>query len=521
MSTPIETRRLGPFKRVHPPVFVFSAVVMIGFVLYAGIFTGQAEHEFAALQDGIVHYFDWFYTLSVTVFLGFVIWLMLSRYGSIRLGDPDERPSYSYTSWFAMLFSAGMGIGLLFWSVAEPISQYMKPPYGEPQTLPAAELAMQLTFFHWGLHAWAIYIVVALSLAYFAYRHKLPLAIRSAFYPLLGERIYGWWGDLIDILAVFGTMFGIATSLGLGVIQVNTGLHYLLGVEQSPLNQVLLIAGITAIATFSVFTGLDKGIKRLSQLNLWLGLVLLLLVLGLGPTLFILEFFVESTGRYLQNLVQMSLWTDAVRSSDWLGKWTIFYWGWWIAWSPFVGMFIARISRGRTIREFIIGVLFAPTLATFAWLAIFGGTALHIQLFGGGGIAAAVAQNVSTALYVTLDDLPVRALTASIATVVIVTYFVTSSDSGSLVIDMLTAGGDPDPPRAQRVFWATTEGVIAAVLLLSGGLTALQTASIASGLPFTVVMLLMCWGLARALRRDAAQEGIGDVAPHRAEEDRG
>ncbi len=502
MAAKVKVSPLWAFPRVSLPVFTVAGALIMAFIIYGAVFTENASTTFTNVQDFIVETFGWYYTLVVTFFLGFVIWLLFSRFGDVRLGDPDDEPQHSYMAWFAMLFSAGMGIGLLFWSIAEPISHYMQPPIGEGETRQAAELAMRTTFFHWGLHAWAVYIVVGLSLAYFGFRHKLPLTIRSAFYPLLGDAIYRWPGHLIDILAVFGTMFGVATSLGLGVIQINAGLGAIFGIEQGPHVQLMLIGGITFLATMSVVAGLNKGIKRLSVLNIWLSAFLLLFLLMLGPTLFILDVFVESTGRYLDNLIQMSLWTDAIRSSGWTGDWTIFYWGWWIAWSPFVGMFIARVSRGRTIREFILGVLFAPVLATFVWISIFGGTALHIELMGTGGIAAAVDNNVATALYVTLEQLPLAQVTTIVATLVIMTYFVTSSDSGSLVIDMLTAGGDPNPPRIQRVFWAVLEGVVASILLVAGGLNALQSAAISSGLPFSLIILVMCYSLVKGLRSE-------------------
>ncbi|ULQ47049.1 BCCT family transporter [Flagellatimonas centrodinii] len=522
--TAISIRRVGPFPRVSPPVFITAALSVLVFVLFGSLFTEPAETLFNAIQGGITRYLGWYYILVTSLFVGFVLWLLLSRYGDVRLGDPHEKPEYGYFSWFAMLFSAGMGIGLLFWSIAEPMYHYVTPPFGaEGESARAAEVALRTTFFHWGLHAWAIYVIVGLSLAYFAYRHKLPLSIRSAFYPLFGDRIYGWPGHVIDTIAVFGTLFGVATSLGLGVQQVNAGLAYLLDIPQSLPIQLGLIAVITAIATASVVAGLNKGVKFLSELNIWLSLGLVTLILVLGPTIFILNTFVETTGRYLQNLVLMSFWTDTIGNSGWAGSWTIFYWGWWIAWAPFVGMFIARVSRGRTIREFTLGVLFVPTLVTFLWLSVFGGTALNLELLHDGGIAAAVQADLTTALYVTLDQLPLAGLTAAVATVVVVTFFVTSSDSGSLVIDMLTSGGELDPPRVQRVFWAVLEGVVAAVLLVAGGLGALQTASIATGLLFSVVMVLMCVSLLKAFRHepitptvrereaDAPKETFGDI----------
>jgi len=511
MTTPVRTAPILLFPRCCRPVFISSTVVIFGFILFGSLFTAEANDLFQFLQDRITRYFGWYYILTVTALLGFVIWLLFSRYGDIRLGLAGEEPRFSLLGWFSMLFSAGMGIGLLFWSIAEPIKHYMNPPHGgDGGSLADADNAIQYTFFHWGLHAWAIYVVVALCLAYFGFRRKLPLSIRSAFYPLIGDRIYGPMGHVVDILAVFGTMFGIATSLGLGAIQVNAGLNYLFGVQTGEGIQIALIALMTALATMSVILGLHKGIKRLSILNIVLSVMLIGFVLIAGPTFFVLNLLVETTGRYLQQIVYMSFWTDAIRQTGWTGDWTVFYWGWWIAWSPFVGMFIARVSRGRSIREFILGVLFAPTLATFVWIAIFGGTAIHLEL-NAGGIADAVSQSVEQALYVTLDKLPFAVITSMISTVVIITYFVTSSDSGGLVIDMLCAGGDPNPPKIQRVFWSVLIGVVASVLLLAGGLGALQTASITSALPFSVIILIMVWSLVKALRTEP-------IAPSPAEE---
>lgn len=501
MTTPVKTAPLLFFPRTCRPVFIASATIIFAFIIYGAVYTNEAEQHFRLLQDGITTYFGWYYILLVTILLGFSLWLLVSRYGRIRLGQPGEEPRFSLAGWFSMLFSAGMGIGLLFWSIAEPIKHYTSPPYGDGGTTEAMELAMQYTFFHWGLHAWAIYVVVALGLAYFGFRHGLPLSIRSAFYPLIGNRIYGPIGHLIDTFAVFGTMFGVATSLGLGAIQVNAGLNYLLDLPQSVYVQIVLIAIITAMATTSVVLGLKRGIQRLSILNIILAGILITLILLFGPTLFILNLFVESMGRYLQELPFMSFKTGVTGNRQWTGDWTIFYWGWWIAWSPFVGMFIARVSRGRTIREFVLGVLLAPTLVGFFWIAVFGGTAVNLEL-NTGGIAAAVAEGVEKALYITLDQLPLGALTSALSTIVIVTFFVTSSDSGSLVIDMLTAGGDPNPPKSQRIFWAVLEGVVAAILLIAGGLSALQTAAITSALPFSVVILVLLWSLVRAFRAE-------------------
>ncbi|MEL0016672.1 MAG: BCCT family transporter, partial [Rhodospirillales bacterium] len=368
-------------------------------------------------------------------------------------------------------------------------------------TVGAAKNAMLFTYFHWGFQAWATYIIVGLSLAYFAFRQGLPLTIRSSLYPLIGEKIYGPIGSVVDVFAVLGTMFGVATSLGIGVTQVNAGLNYLFGVAISPEVQVLLIAAITVMATLSVITGLNGGIRRLSELNMVLAIFLLLFVLLSGPTAALLGAFVQNVGNYLGNFVPLTFNVYAYEPNEWIGDWTLFYWGWWISWSPFVGMFIARISRGRTIREFILGVLFVPAGFTFLWLSIFGNSALFIELSETGGeITSAVLSDMPTALYVFLEHLPFAPVICLLATLLIVTFFVTSSDSGSLVIDIITSGGNENPPVWQRIFWAISEGVVASVLLLAGGLGALQTAAISSALPFSIVMIFICVGLYRALQ---------------------
>ena len=503
---------------LNPWVFAISAALILGFVLMSFIFLQQLSSAFAEIQAWIANQAGWFFVLGVNIILGFMLYLIISPFGGIRLGGPDAKPEFSRAGWFAMLFSAGMGIGLLFYSVAEPMYHLVSPPHGaEAGSVAAAEDAMKTTFLHWGLHAWGIYALVGLALAYFAFNRHQPLSIRAVFYPLLGERIHGGWGHAIDILATVATLFGVATSLGLGASQVNAGLQHLFAVPESRSVQILLIAGITAIATVSVVAGLDKGIKRLSEFNMFAATGLLLFVLLVGPTLFILNGFVENIGQYLNEFFYLGFWNETYSGGSWQNGWTVFYWGWWIAWSPFVGMFIARISRGRTIREFITGVLLVPTLLTFAWLSVFGDSALYIELFGGGGMAEAVRANIPRALFFFLEQLPAAAgygafplwlvsLASLLAIVVIVTFFVTSSDSGSLVIDMITAGGKPNPPVAQRIFWAVTEGVVAAALLVAGGLSALQTAAIATGLPFALLLLLMIFGLHRALSSDLAAQ---------------
>ncbi|MVF12024.1 BCCT family transporter [Ketobacter sp. MCCC 1A13808] len=495
--------------KINPPVFFSSAGLCLIIVLYAVLAPEQSGTVFAALQSWVVNTAGWFYILAVALFLIFVVILAFSDYGKIKLGPDHSEPDYSYGSWFAMLFSAGMGIGLMFYGVAEPIMHMTAPPDAADGTVDAAREAMRITFFHWGIHAWAIYAVVALSLAYFCFRQNLPLTIRSSLYPLIGERIYGPIGHAVDTFAVLGTLFGVATSLGLGVVQINSGLHYLLDVpNNSTLLQVGLIIAITGLATTSVVMGLDGGIRRVSELNLVLALVLMAFTLLAGPTLYLFQTFVQNTGHYLSSLVESTFNLYAYQKKDWIGGWTLFYWGWWIAWSPFVGMFIARISRGRTLREFIMGVLLVPTVFTFLWMTIFGNTAIHM-VFNEGlvELSEAVSADTSVALFKFFEHLPFTAIASTLATVLIVTFFVTSSDSGSLVVDMLTSGGEnEDTPVWQRIFWAVAEGAIAASLLLAGGLSALQTATIASALPFTIVMLLMCWGLFRALRLEKVKQ---------------
>ncbi len=490
-----------PRVQINPPVFFGAAGLIVFFVIFAMIAPAKAGALFGSMQSWIAHSAGWFYVLAVATFLIFVVLLALSDYGRIKLGPDHSEPDYSYISWFAMLFSAGMGIGLMFFGVAEPVMHYMTPPVGDPGTVEAAREAMKITFFHWGVHAWAIYAVIAISLAYFAFRHDLPLTIRSAFYPLIGDRIHGPIGHAVDIFAILGTMFGVATSLGFGAMQVNSGLEYLFGIPNSVFVQIILIAIITAIATISVVLGLDGGIKRLSELNMILAVALLVFVLLAGPTVYLLQTLTQNIGAYVSDIVNKTFNLYAYEPTGWIGGWTLFYWGWWIAWAPFVGMFIARVSRGRTIREFVLGVLLVPVGFTCMWMTFFGNTALHmIMVQGFSDLGAAVAADTTMALFNFFEHLPFSSIVSFVATILVVTFFVTSSDSGSLVIDMLASGGEDDAPVWQRIFWAVSEGLVAAALLLAGGLGALQTASIASALPFTVIMLLMCWGLLRALR---------------------
>ncbi|MFP4119316.1 MAG: BCCT family transporter [Candidatus Woesearchaeota archaeon] len=489
-------------KKINPPVFYTAAGLIFALVILSVLFTGPFEKGVTVVNDSINQYFGWFLIMSVTVFLIFSLYLLASKYGKIRLSPDDSKPKYSFISWLAMLFSAGMGIGLMFYGVAEPMLHYANPPVGTGETVAAAQTAMDFSFLHWGLHAWATYIVIGLAIAYFSYRKGYPLSIRYVFYPVFGNRVYGWVGHTIDILAVLGTLFGVATSLGLGAMQINTGLNYLTGLVQSNTVQVIIIGIITAMAMASVISGVDKGIKWLSTLNITLAGILLLFIIVAGPTVFIFKSFFQNIGHFLQDFIGLSLWNQAFTGGDWQSKWSIFYWSWWIAWSPYVGIFIARISKGRTIREFIAGVLFVPTAFSFLWLTAFGSTGIRQHLMGNATILEAVTNNMTTALFEFLQPYPLASLISILATLLIVTFFVTSADSGSFVIDMITSGGHENPPLKLKVFWSTLEGVVAAVLLLGGGLLALQTATISLGLPFAVVLLLLCYSLLKSLKAE-------------------
>ncbi len=494
---------------VHPPVFWVSAILAIIFIATTLIIGGETmSGYFQSTQEAISNKAGWFFILSVNFFLLFMIVIGFSKLGSIRLGGPNAKPEFSTTGWFSMLFSAGMGIGIIFYSVAEPMFHFGEPPMGEGGSIKAAETAMSFTFLHWGLHAWGIYALVALALAFFCYNRGLPLSIRSVFEPIFGKRVYGILGDLIDILAVLSTLFGLATSLGVGVTQINAGLSFLTGMNQGLLPQVLLIVGITLVATLSVVSGIDKGVKFLSEQNIRIGAVLMIFVTIVGPTLYIFDSFVQNLGSYFSQVLKIGFWTETYKSTEqttWQNDWTVFYWSWWIAWSPFVGTFIARVSKGRTIKEFVSGVLLVPTLITFFWLSAFGGSALFEELMGSGGIAEATSNNMPTALFVLLEEFPLDIISSTLAVILIASFFVTSSDSGSLVVDSLTSGGKIDAPVGQRIFWANTEGAVAAVLLVGGGLNALQTAVITTGLPFAFILLLMCYSLYKGLQNEYAE----------------
>ena len=498
----VKVEKFGPFPRVNRPVFIASALLIVGFIIFGSLFGELAGEVFNQLQSFITHRFRWLFIILMNVAVVFSLYIALSRYGDIRLGHQTEHPEYSLLSWFGMLFSAGIGIGLLYWGTAEPLYHFMSPPMGQAETVEAAKQAMSISFLHWGIHAWALYCVVALSLAYFHYRRGLPLSIRSVLYPLIGQKIYGKWGHVVDTLAVFGTMFGVVTSLGLGAMQINAGFSNVFGIPNNVPVQLCLIAIITAMATLSVMMGLDKGIKRLSDINIVLTALLLGFMLFFGPTQFIIDSFIENIGNYVSQLIPLGFWSEAYSNTDWQANWTIFYWAWWVSWSPFVGIFVARISRGRTIREFIFGVLFIPMLLLFFWFTTFGGSAVHMELMGNYGLIEAVKADYGSAIFKLIEYYPLTKPLTLVIVVMIMLWFVTSSDSASLVIDMLTAGGDTNPPKIQRLFWALSQGVIAAVLLVAGGLSALQAVAIIAGFPFAIVVFVMMYCLWRGLTRD-------------------
>lgn len=501
---------------IHNPVFAVSGLTILAFVFFTLVFKEQAGEFFGWLRPALTSQFDWVFMLACNIFVLFSLFLIITPYGSIRLGGDDARPDYSYMGWFAMLFAAGMGIGLVFWGVAEPISHYgssmggtavengvrtdwapLGAAVGDAQA--SRDLAMSATIFHWGLHPWAIYAVVALALAFFSFNRGLPLTMRSVFYPLFGEATWGILGHIIDVLAVFATIFGLATSLGLGATQALGGLNYLFGVPVTDGMKVLLILLITGAALVSVVAGLDKGVKRLSEANMVLAGLLLLLVIIVGPTIAILTGFFDNLWQYAKNLPALS-GVIGREDTNFMQGWTAFYWAWWISWSPFVGMFIARISRGRTIREFVTCVLIIPTIVGAIWMSVFGGAALD-QVMGDGGQALKDAA-LEVKMFTMFEAFPMTGVLSFVGIILVVVFFVTSSDSGSLVIDTITAGGKTNAPTAQRVFWCVLEGAIAIALLLGGGLAALQAAAIATGFPFAIVLILMCVSIFIGLRQE-------------------
>lgn len=515
----------GLFKGLNPTVTIASKVIVIGFVIFCAVLADKAGSVFQDASTVVLNNAKWFYLGLVSAVLFFLLYLMISRFGHIRLGKDDEKPEFNFLSWVSMLFSGGMGIGLIFWSVAEPMLHYADNPFTQGMSEDSASMAMRLTFFHWGLHPWAAFIVVALSLSYFAYRKGLPLTLRSIFYPFIGNRIYGPIGHTVDILTVAITAFGVSQSLGLGVIQMNSGLNSVFGLKIGIGVQVSMIALVMLFAIVSVMSGVGRGIRRLSEWNMIMSVVIVLVVLAIGPTRYILNTLLQSTGDYLNNLIGMSLWSDANADSGWQNWWTAFYWPWWMTWAPFVGMFIARISRGRTIRELIGGALIVPTLVTFVWMSVFGGSALHEELqalhmheqtagssqsiadgeFVGGTVLQATNEDNTLALFAlfeALDSGVMGRVLSLLAVLLLATYFITSADSGTLVLCILDSAGSSEPPQAIRILWGVVIACIASALLYAGGLETIQTASIIAGLPIAIFILLMTIGLYRTLRRE-------------------
>ena len=518
----------GILKGLNPTVTITSKIIVIGFVLFCAVFAEQAGHYFETISGILLNNMKWFLIGLVSFVVGFLLYLMCSRYGHIRLSKDDEKPEFSYLTWIAMLFSGGMGIGLIFWSVAEPMSHYANNPFSPELTNESASDAMKITFFHWGLHPWSVFIIVGLAMAYFSYRKGLPLALRSILYPIIGDRIYGPIGHTVDILTVVITAFGLAQTLGLGVIQINSGLHQVFGVEINFTVQLLLIVGLSTCAVASAISGVSRGIRRLSEWNMLLSLLLVLIVLYIGPTRYMLNTLIESTGLYMQDIVGMSFWSDTQNDSGWQNWWTAFYWPWWMTWAPFVGMFIARISKGRTIRELIGGALIVPTLITFLWVSIFGGAALKIEQnarldyqeqvvaaqqahqpvpaeFTGGPILKATQVDTTHALFALFDNLDTGLfgrLLSTLACILLGTYFITSADSGALVLSILDAAGESESTNSIRVLWGIIVAIFAVVLIYAGGLKAIQAASIIMGFPIAIFISVMCLTLFYTLRRE-------------------
>lgn len=499
---------LGVRLDLHGSVFMFSGAVTLFFLIITLALQDQVEPLFEGLFSFLTSNMSWFFLLSANIFLLLAITLIFTPLGRVRIGGQDATPDFSYLGWFSMLFAAGMGIGLMYFGVSEPMDHYQAAlagistengvrtdwaPLGgaEGNEQAAIALGMAATIFHWGLHPWAIYAIVALALAIFSFNKGLPLTMRSIFYPILGERVWGWPGHVIDILAVFATLFGLATSLGFGAQQATNGLNDLFGIPDTNTTMVLLVVSITIVAMGSIFLGVDKGVRRLSQFNMGLAFLLLAFVIIVGPTLMIATGFFQNLVGYIVNLPALSN-PFGREDANFSQGWTAFYWAWWISWSPFVGMFIARVSRGRTVREFLIAVLLVPSTVSVLWMTSFGSAGLD-QLLAG------TFEGEADALFVMLAGLPLTEITSFIAITLVIVFFITSSDSGSLVIDTITAGGKVDAPKPQRLFWAIIEGAAAIALLIGGGLAALQAAVTSTGLPFTLVLLVACYAIIRGL----------------------
>ncbi len=490
-------------KEIGNSVFIISLLLTLIFIIWGVLFTDNLAKVTDIIYSGSIDYLGWFYLGATLFFVIFSVYLLFSKYGYIRLGKKTDRPDFNTASWLAMLFGAGMGIGIVYWSVAEPVTHYTTPPYGEPFTIDAANTAMKYTFFHWGLDPWAIYTVIGLALAFFQYNKRLPAAISSAFYPVLGDKIYGPIGKTIDILSIFATVFGIATSLGLGAMQVTAGMHDIFGVPNELFVQLIVIVVATIVFIISINTGLEKGIQYLSNAAMILSFAIMLLILILGPTMTVIKVLFNTTGLYLSDFIHMSLRLKPFSEGEWIATWTLFYWAWWIAWAPFVGMFIARVSKGRTVREFVIGVLVVPTLGTFLWMSIFGGSALQIvQNIGNHDLAKYITENVSLSIFTFFDYLPLSSLLSILGFAVVAIYYITVADTSTFVLGMLSEGGTLNPSNKIKMTWGVIQSAVAVVLLLAGGLNVLQTASIAAALPFAIIMVVMCYSLRKGLESE-------------------
>ncbi len=509
----------GLFRGMNKTMAIASMVMILGFVGFTIHDVEYSGTVFSAGKDFIIGSLDWFYVFVVNAILLFVFWLLISRFGDVKLGKDDDQPDFSTFSWICMLFSAGLGSGLIYWGVAEPMYHIADNPFLAregiaPGSVDAASMAIRITNFHWGLHGWALYVLVGLSLAYFTYRKNLPLTLRTAFYPVLKEKIYGPWGHLIDLIGVFGTIFGLATSLGLGITPIAAGLENLGWMANTTTNQLILIAAIAVMGTASAASGVGKGVRILSETNVWASFGLLLLFLILGPTTFALGMMITATGDYLWNVIPMGFWIDNEPDRQWQSWWTIFYWGWWIAWCPFVGLFIARISKGRTLKQFCFCVLLVPVSVVMLWMGIFGGSAAGVDALYNAGVQDAVSADYATGVFQTVVGFGFDALVTPITiliTILLISWFVTSSDSGTLVMCTMLSMGDEHPPIKFRIFWGLTSGVVAGVLMLAGGLTALQTASIVAGLPIAIALLIMAYGIAKALHEDFPAPDVADA----------
>ncbi|AXH09573.1 choline transporter [Malaciobacter halophilus] len=494
---------VGVFKGMNRKMSILSIFLILLSVGITGYFPLKSATTLKNLREFLNPFLEWYYVLLVAFLLAFMIWLGMGRYRNVRLGGDLEQPEFTFFSWVSMLFAAGTGVGILFWSVAQPIIQFQNNPFtGTAMTPEAAITGMSLSFFHWGLNGWAIFSFIAITMAYFSFRHDYPLTIRSALYPIFGRKVDSFLGDFVDVLAVFGTVFGIATTLGLGVEQMNAGLKEVIGINTSLTLQLIVMAVIMIIATVSVVSGVSKGVKLLSVGNFWLSIVALAFLLLFGPTQYLIGVTIEATGNYIQNILRLTFHTNVTHDTNWQSVWTVFFWGWWIAWSPFVGMFIARISRGRTFGEFVAGVLLTPTLITIVWIGLFGGSALYEELFLGKDIVSAVNNDVSAALFIMLDNLEVGFLgdiMSFLMIILIATYLITSANAGTLVITTILSAGSTTPPSAHRIIWGVILTLLTGVLIVAGGLETLQAAVITAALPFSVIIMIMIAGLIKSL----------------------